>query len=197
MWEYEDGSTVNFDHFVGDPVTTIHGSVLYDTAINYSTVKLTLLDFTHDATVQISNAHHVWFELYPVEGTYTITFPPKRQWGDWNLPELWPNTKVEVRDLYFYENDMGLNNNIHVTIQDTPSGFSLGWAIYKNTPGYISCELRSLGKPGDANGIFFEDKTWDLPCNNSSLTVKNSLLQRAWPNIWGYVHLKTFDFVPG
>jgi hypothetical protein len=39
-WEFEDGSTINFDHFIGDPWTTIQGSVNY-TAVNFSTVKLT------------------------------------------------------------------------------------------------------------------------------------------------------------
>lgn len=191
-WDYEDGSTINFNHFVGNPWTTIHGSVNY-TAINYSTVKLTFLNDMHDASVQISNAHELWLELFPSEGTYTITFPAKRQWADWGISDLWPNTNVEVKDSYIYERDISINNNTHVTIQDTPSGFGLGWTVHKDGPGYIDCELRNLGEPGDTNGIFYEDKTWDLPCNNSSLTVKNSLLQRAWPGTYGYVHLKIFD----
>jgi hypothetical protein len=191
-WEFEDGSTINFDHFVGDPWTSIHGSVDY-TAINYSTVNLTFLNDTHDTKVQISNAHHVYFEVYPSEGIYTITFPAKRQWADWNISNLWPNTTVEVKDSYIYERDISLSNNTHVTIQDTPSGFGLGWGIHKDSPGYVDCELRNLGKPGEFNGIFFGNKTWDLPCINSSLTVINSRLQRAWPCTWGYVHLKIFN----
>jgi len=75
----------------------------------------------------------------------------------------------------------------------TPDGFSMGWAIYKNTPGYVTCELSNLGEPGNPDGVLYADMTWDLPCNNSSLTVKNSRLQRAWPVTWGYVHLKLSD----
>ena len=191
-WEFEDGATVYFDHFVGNPWTTIHGSVNY-TAVNLSTVSLTLLDETHDTTVRVSDAHHVWFELFPAAGTHTVTFPEKRKWADWHISELWPNTTVDVENSYIFERDISLSNDTHVTIQDTPDGFSMGWAIYKNTPGYVTCELSNLGEPGNPDGVLYADMTWDLPCNNSSLTVKNSRLQRAWPVTWGYVHLKLSD----
>lgn len=187
-WEYEDGSTVLFDNFVGDPWTSIHGSVDY-TATNYSTVKLTFLRETHDSNFEVSDAHHVWLELFPPAGEYEITFPEKRQWADWDL-DLWPNTIVEVKDSYLYERDISISNDTHVSVIDTPSGFSLGWAIGKDMPGQIDCELSDLGDPHDDTGVFYEDMTWDLPCNNSSLTVKNSVLQRAWPVIWGHVNLK-------
>ena len=193
-WDFEDGSTVKFDHFVGDPWTTISGSVHY-TAINYSTVKLTLLEITHDTKVQISNAHQVWFEIFPSEGTYTFTLPAKRQWADWNISGLWPNTTVEVRNSYIYERDISLNPNTHVTVQDTPSGFGLGWMIHKASPGYVDCELKDMGQPGtgNENGKLYEDMTWDLPCINSSLTLKNSRLEKVWPYVWGSVHLKVYD----
>ncbi len=193
-WDFEDGSTIKFDHFVGDPWTTIRGSVNY-TAINYSTVKLTLLQITHDTKVQISNAHQVWFEVFPPEGTYTFTLPAKRQWADWNISDLWPNTTVEVKDSYIYERDISLNPNTHVTVQDTPSGFGLGWTIHKDSPGYVDCELKNVGEPGtgNENGKLYEDMTWDLPCINSSLTLKNSRLEKVWPYVWGSVHLKVYD----
>jgi hypothetical protein len=193
-WSFEDGSTVKFDHFVGDPWTTIRGSVNY-TAINYSTVKLTLLQITHDTKVQISNAHQVWFEVFPPEGTYTFTLPAKRQWADWNISDLWPNTTVEVKDSYIYDRDISLNPNTHVTVQDTPSGFGVGWMIHKDSPGYVDCELKNVGEPGtgNENGKLYEDMTWDLPCINSSLTLKNSRLEKVWPYMWGSVHLKVYD----
>ena len=190
-WDYEDGSTIFLNHFVGNPWTMMYGSVNY-TAINYSTVKLTLLQDTRASVVQISNAHELWLELFPSPGTYTITFPPKRQWADWSIPGLWPNTSVDIRDSYIYERDISLNNNTHVTIEDTPSGFGLGWTAHKDSPGFVDCELSNLGTPAEPNGTFYENETWDLPCNDSSLTVKNSLLQKAWPGIYGDVHLKIF-----
>lgn len=188
-WTYEDGSTVKLDHFIGDPWTSIDGSVNYN-ASNYSTVKLTLFENLHDTTVHISDAHHVWFELFPPEGNYTISLPEKHQWANWEISDLWANTTIDIENSYIYERDVSISNNTHVTVQDTPSGFSLGWAISKESPGYVNCELENLGEPGNVEGIFYENKTWDLPCNNSSLTVVNSLLQRAWPVTWGYVHLK-------
>jgi len=191
-WEYEDGSTIFFNHFVGDPWCSIHGSVNY-TAIGFSTVKLTFLNDTHDTTVEVSDAHHVWFELYPASGNYVITLPEKRRWADWRISDLWLNTDVNVVHSYIYERDISIINNTHITILDTPSGFGLGWAIYKDTPGFVDCELRNLGDPDNDKGVFYNDMTWDLPCNNSSLTVKNSLLQRAWPCTWGYVHLKIYN----
>ena len=190
-WEYEDGSTVYFDHFVGDPWTSIHGSVDY-TAFNYSTVKLTFLRETHDSQVEVSDAHHVWFELFPPAGEYEITFPEKRQWADWDL-DLWPNTVVNVKDSYLFERDISISNDTHISVLDTPSGFSLGWAIGKGTPGPVDCELRDLGDPNDDEGVFYENMEWELPCNSSSLTVKNSVLQRAWPVTWGHINLKIYN----
>jgi len=191
-WEFEDGSTIHFDHFIGDPWCSILGSVDY-TAENFSTVKLTLLNETHDTSIKVSDAHHLWLELFPSAGTHAISFPTKRQWNDWHISDLWPNTYVEVTNSYIYERDISLINDTHVTVYDTPSGFSLGWAVYKDEPGFVDCELTGLGEPGNADGIYIENKTWDLPCNNSSLTVTNSLLQRAWPVAWGWVHLKVYD----
>lgn len=191
-WEFEDGSTVQFDHFIGDPWTSIRGSVNY-TASNYSTVKMTFFNNVHDSTVKITDAHHVWFEIFPPEGTYEISFPAKRQWFDWNLSEMWPGTTVDVKHSYIYERDISIGNNTHITIKDTPSGFSLGWSISKDAPGFVECEIRNLGEPGNSNGILYENAVWDLPCNNSSLTVINSRLQEAWPVIHGYIHLKIYD----
>lgn len=191
-WEYEDGSTILLDGFVGQPWTSIHGSVDY-TAVNYSTVKLTFLNDVHDTVVEVSDAHHLWFELFPSAGDYEITFPEKRQWVDWQLSNLWPDTVVNVSHSWLYERDISISNDTHITVLDTPSGFSLGWAIGKNTPGFVDCELRGLGDPDKDDGVFYQDTVWDLPCNNSSLTVRNSLLQRAWPVIWGQVRLKIFD----
>lgn len=194
FWDFLDGSTVKFDHFIGDAWTTIRGSVNYS-AINYSTVKLTLLQVTHDTKVQISNAHHVWFEIFPPEGTYTFTLPAKRQWTDWTISNLWPNTTVEVHDSYIYERDISLNPNTHVTVQDTPSGFGLGWMIYKDNAPYVTCELRNVGQPGTGNEEpkYYAELTLDLACINSSLTVKNSGLERVWPHTYGFVHLKVYN----
>jgi hypothetical protein len=193
-WDYEDGSTVKLDHFVGDAWTTIRGSVNYS-AINYSTVDLTLLDVTHDAKVQVSNAHSVWFEIMPPAGTYTFTLPVKRQWADWTISNLWPKTTVEVHDSYIYERDIDLIPNSHVTVQDTPSGFGSGWSIYKDGPPYVTCELRNVGQPGTGNEEpkYYADVTWNLPCINSSLTLKNSGFERMWPHTWGFVHLKVYN----
>ncbi len=188
-WEFEDGATVYYDHFVGDPWTSIQGSVDY-TAVNYSTVKLTLLRETKDTMIEVSDSHHVYLELFPAAGEYEISFPEKRQWADWELSDLWPNTIVNVRDSYLYERDVSISNDTHITVLDTPSGFSLGWAIGNSSPGFIDCELSDLGDPYNDDGVFYENMVWDLPCNNSSLTVRNSVLQRAWPVTWGNVHLR-------
>jgi hypothetical protein len=132
----------------------------------------------------------VWLELYPPPGNYQFTFPPKHQWADWTIPDVWPGTEISITHSYIFERDISIENGVHVTISDTPSGFSLGWSIHKDTPGFVTCELKNLGDPGKDQGMFYEDTTWDLPCTDSSLTVKNSLLQRAWPVVNGYVHLK-------
>jgi hypothetical protein len=85
--DFEDGSTIAFDHFVGDPWTMIDGSVNY-TFTNHSTVKLTLLDSVNNSNIIIENAHHVWLEMFPVEGTYEFSLPEKRQWANWDIINL-------------------------------------------------------------------------------------------------------------
>ena len=191
-WEYEDGSTILFDHFVGDPWTSISGSIDY-TAINTSSVRITFLVGIHDTTVRISDAHHVWFELYPPAGEHDITLPTKYEWVDWEISDLWPNTSVEVENSYLYERDIALFNDTHVTVRDTPDGFGLGWGITRDSAGFVDCEIRGLGDPEKDEGVFYEYKVWDLPCNNSSLTVISSALLRAWPVTWGNVRLRVYD----
>ncbi len=58
----------------------------------------------------------------------------------------------------------------------------------------MTCELRNVGKPGSGLlvGEYYDEKTWDLPCINSSLTVKNSALEDVWPAVYGSVYLKVY-----
>ena len=191
-WEFESGSTVDYKGFAGDPWTVIHGSVDY-AATHFSTVKMTFLNDTQNTRVRVEDAHHVWFEVFPPEGkTVEISFPEKHRWIDWDVNSMWPDTVVEVRDSYLYERDISLSNNTHVTVRDTPSGFSVGWAVSHHGNDFITCEIRDLGDPDTDSGVFYTNKVWNLPETNSSLTVINSKLQRAWPVCWGNVHLKVY-----
>lgn len=191
-WEYQNGSTVILDNYVGEPWTTIHGSANY-TARNYSSVRLTLNESLSNANITITEAHHVWLELFPPPGNYTMVFPEKFEWMNWEIANLWPNTTVSISDSYIYERDISLNKDVHVTITDTPSGFSLGWGITEYEGAFADCELRGLGDPNNDKGVFYENHIWDLPCNNASLTVVDSVLQRAWPNPFGNVRLRIYD----
>lgn len=199
-WHYEDGSTIHFDHFICDAWASLDGSVNY-TAANYSTAYITILRFTHDSTIQVSNSHSLWLELYFPEGhSYTLELPEKLHWDEWDLSGVWPNTTIQISDSYIREEDIGISNDTQVTIENSPAGFSLGWTITSNNPDFITCELRGLGKPGDETGVLYDNSSWYLPCNNSKLTLLNSRLERAWPTAGGYVHLKLFDsylFDPG
>jgi hypothetical protein len=191
-WDFEDGSTIYFDHFVGDPWTSLWGTVNY-TAVHFSTVHVTIFGNVKNTSFKVSDAHSLYLELYPPAGNYVMTLPARHQWADWTIPDVWPGTDISVTHSYIYESDMSIDNDVHVTIIDTPSGFGLGWSISKDTPGYVDCELKGLGDPEKDEGVFYEDATWDLPCNNSSLTIKNSLLLRAWPVTYGYIHLKVYN----
>lgn len=191
-WNYEDGSTISFDHFVGDPWTSLSGTVNYS-AINFSTVHVTIFGNVKNTSIKVSDAHNVWLELYPPAGNYVMTLPVRHQWADWSISDIWPSTVIAITHSYIYESDMSIDNDVHVTVTDTPGGFGLGWSISKDMPGYVDCELKTLGDPEKDQGVFYEDATWDLPCNNSSLSVKNSLLLRAWPVTYGYIHLRVYD----
>lgn len=190
-WNFEDGSTIYLDNFIGNPWTGLQGSVNY--TAKQSTVMLTFLLGVQDSQVSITDAHLLWLELYTPTGTHEIAFPEKREWIDWVIDDLWPNTVLDIQNSYLWERDIAISNDTHITIVDTPSGFSLAWVIFKDTPGYIECELHGLGDPDNNNGVFYEAMKWDVPCNNSSLTVRDSVLQRAWMAIWGSVHLQIYD----
>lgn len=192
-WEFESGSSIHFDRFVGDPWTSIWGSVDYESN-NSSTVKMTFQNTTRGSSVQISDAHHLWFEIFPpLYRSVEISFAARRQWSDWIIADIWPDTRVQVEDSYIYERDISLSRGNHVTVRDTTDGFSMGWAIYKNSRGFVECELVGLGTPGNDSGTYYANKTWELPGIDSSLTLINSTLERAWPTTWGYVHLVVRD----
>ena len=192
-WYFEDGSTVSFDHFVGTPWCSMHGSVNF-TATNFSTVELTIFGDVHDSRVEIANAHHVEFEFFPPPGgTYQFSLPEKNQWANWQIANVWPRSSLQMTHSYLWARNISLDANVHVTILNALDGVNIGWGIHKDTPGFVSCELKGLGEPGNDQGVLYQNATWDLPCINSSLTMKNSLLGTAWPNTWGYVHLKVSD----
>jgi hypothetical protein len=191
-WTFKDGSTVSFDHFVGGLWCSIWGSVNF-TATNFSTVNLTVFGDVHDARLDISNAHHVEFEFFPPPGTYEFSLPKKGQWTDWEITNIWPNTDLHMTHSYLYARNVSLDPNVHVTVTNTPDGFNVGLGVHKDTPGFVDCELKGLGAPGNDQGVMYENAGWDLPCINSSLTVKNSVLQTAWPITYGNVHLKVYD----
>ncbi len=188
-WDYQDHAVVALDHFQGDPWTTSHGKVTYS-AVNASSVRMTLLGHLRNASIMITDAHQTWLELFPPAGTHQLSLPGRATWQDWRPPGLWPGSSIDVQNSYIVNTDLSLNNDVNVTISDTPAGFQLGWQVHKDTPGYVECELRNLGNPDDDAGVFYTDATWSLPCNNSSLTIRNSRLLRTWPNVYGFVHLK-------
>jgi hypothetical protein len=191
-WHYEDGATVYFDDFVGDPWTWMTGSVNY-TAINYSTVKLTLDSSIHDAVIRIHNAHHVWLEILPKPGDYNISFPEERNWIYWDLPELWTNTDISITDSYFFNADITLSNDTHVNLVDS-GATGIGWIITNYIdPDYVDCELIDLGDRISRGPKYYENKTWGLPCINSSFTLTRSILDGAWPLIGGKVVLKVYN----
>ncbi|HDZ09996.1 hypothetical protein [Pseudohongiella sp.] len=192
-WDYESGSTIYYDKMVSNHWTALSGSVNY-TSKNYSSARLTIFENVHNANIQISNAHHVWLEVFPPAGNHTIVFPDKKPvWANWHLNGLWPATTVAIEESYIYDRDISLTADVHATIADTPSGFSVGWAVNSNDAQTRSCEIRGLGDPNNNDGKLYTKKSWDVSCNNSSLTVINSKVQRAWPNPYGNVTLRVYD----
>jgi len=191
-WEFEDGSKVDFNRYRGQMWTSIHGSVRY-TAKNFSTAFLTFLSDTKNSRVVILNAHSVWFEIFPPEGSkFTISFPKKKKWQNWSLKNIWPRTTVVVRNSYIYARDLSLTNNVHATIRNTLDGTGVGWTVYSNDPDKpVKCTIRNLGNP-NKRGTYYRKKVWRLPCNNSSLTLIKTKLISAWPNIYGYGTLKVY-----
>jgi hypothetical protein len=193
-WEYEEGSTIVLDHYQGNPWTSMHGKVSYSAA-NGTTVTMSIFADVRDAPVTITDAASLWFELLLPSGTYQLSVPASYTWGNVQFPGIWTGTTIEASNSYVFRNDVALNNDVHATIFDSPSGVGVGWTIHQDNAAapYANCELRDLGSPGDDAGVLYSDKTWTLPCNNSSLRLRNTRLLNAWPNIFGAVHLKVFS----
>ena len=188
-WDFLDGSTISFDHFIGDPWGSIQGSVNF-TAVNFSSVRFTLAKNIHNSVIRVTDAHTIWFEIIPPPGDHTITPPAKRHWSDLKITDLWPDTILDVKHSYFYQVDMDAGQDTHLTIVDATDGFGMGWGMGKITPGYINCELNNLGDPNSDTGVLYTEMKWDLPCINSSVTLKNSRLEKVWTSVSGNVHLK-------
>ena len=192
-WNYEDGSKVDFDRFRSNIMTSIYGSVRY-TSRNFSTAWLSLFDDVNNSRVVVLNAHHTYFEIFPPEGKISLTLPRGRKWQSFTLNNIWPKTKVIVRNSYTHRNDVSLKNNVHVTVKNAVDGFGLGWTVdtVADQDGPFTCTLKGLGNPkygidlenSEHPGTYYKRKTWRLPCNNSSLTAINSTLFRAYPNMY-------------
>jgi hypothetical protein len=192
-WEFEPGSTIRLDRFVGDAWTSVWAAVDYE-AVNFSTVKMSIQNQTSGSNLRIRDAHHLWLEIIPPVGRRVdVALPPKRRWSDWPIGGIWPGTTIEIVDSYIYQRDISLSPGTHVTVRDTPDGFSFGWAVYRNEPGFVTCELDGLGDPTNDRGALYEHRTWSLPPMDASLTVIDSRVERAWPTAWGNVHLIVRD----
>ena len=191
-WDYEDGSKVELDNYVGDAWTTIDGAVKY-TAKNFSSARITFFSATKNTRVVILNANTVAFEIFPPEGSKsTITLPKVKRWTNWSLNSVWPKTKIIVKNSYLRARDVALENNVHLTVKNSTDGFGFGWTVSsgdKSKP--VNCTIKNLGNP-NKRGTYYRKKVWRLPCNNSSLTIINSKLLASWPNIYGYGTLKIY-----
>jgi hypothetical protein len=192
-WDYDDGSTIKFDNFNGHPWGSIHQSNVTYSAINFSTAYLTLGSGIRNVNVFISDSHDVYFEIGLSHGNHRLKLPDTSKWTDWIIDDLYPDSIIEVRDSYIFQRDIDLENDAHVTIYDTPDAFNIGWTISNWDSGHKNCELVGLGEPGNDEGIYYEFQVWELPCNNSSLTLQNSRLRAAWPIPAGYLDLVIRD----
>ncbi len=191
-WEYENGSTIYFNHFQGNAWTSMRGSVNY-TSINGSTAELTIFQDVINSTIYISDSSNLWLEVFPPPGTVQMSFPALNIWTDWQLSGIWPNTNVMTTNSYLYGRGISLSNGVHATIKDTPIGFGVGWTMTKFDPGFADCELNNIGDPNNDSGVFYANNTWSVPGTNSSLTVINSKLLRIWPALLGNIHLKIYS----
>ena len=191
-WEYEDGATVFLDHFQGDPWTSAHGDVDY-TSVNGSTVRMSIFSTVNSASINIDDAHQVWLELLVPSGSHQLSLPRRYRWQSENLESVWPGTIVSVDNSFIFRNDVALDNDTQATIVGATDGVGVGWSFHHQGSTYVDCEIRDLGDPSHDEGVTYADKTWSVPCNNSSLTLKNSLLLPSWPNVYGSVHLKIYN----
>ncbi|WP_417883274.1 hypothetical protein [Vibrio rumoiensis] len=194
-WYFSGNSVINFDHFQGTPWTTIKGPITYH-AVNYSTVHMTILNSVNGADVNVDQSHSVWLEIYPMSGDSSIELAKNDQWSDLNLDTIWLNTTFDIRDSYIYEQDIALKPEVNLTVENATDGFGLGWEINRDSfdPSETTkqCKLNGLGSPEgrDASAVV-DDKMWQ--CGNSSLTLHNSRILTAWPDLEDDVDLMVTD----
>jgi hypothetical protein len=191
-WEYNHGSRVTLNHYQGDPWTSAHGDVVY-TATNASVAHITLFDDMRQSQINVTDSYHAWFEMFPAAGTYELELPKRQQWQSWNPPAMWGTSTFTVTNSYIYDRDISLSSGVRVTVNNATDGLSIGWAMFKFGPGFVECEVRDFGNPDIDAGVMVADQTWDLSCVNSSLRVRNTLVRRFWPAVFGNVRLKVFN----
>ena len=187
-WEFESGATVVFDRFVGDPWTSIPGAVDCEST-NRSTVKMTIQTTTRGSRIRIRDAHHLWLEIFPpAYRTGDVAFARRRQWVDWTIADLGAGYRNRGRGLVPLRARHQPDTREPHHGPGTTDGLGIGWAICKNTPGFVDCEIVGFGAPG-SDGTHYAERTWEIPRMDASLTLIDSRLEKVWPTTWGYVHL--------
>ena len=188
-WDFESGSTIFLDRAFIDVWTTAAGRVNYS-AQNFSQTRLTLIDSLRSSKVVVKDSIRTDLELFTPRGTRaTFSVPPSREVVDWKVTTLYPSSLIELTNSKIGRIDVTVTNDSDITLVNYIDG-QIGLSIDGGQNRRKTCSIDGFGDPRSMRGLRVESKTWEIDCNNSSVTFVNSNVVGFWFALWGNVELE-------
>ena len=188
-WDFESGSTIMLDRAFIDAWTTADGRVNYS-AQNFSQTRLTLMDSLRSSKVIVRESIRTDLELFTPRGTRaTFSVPPSREVVDWKVTTLYSSSLIELTNSKIGRIDVTVTNDSDITLVNYIDG-QIGLSIDGGQNRRKTCSIDGFGDPRSMRGLRVESKTWEIDCNNSSVTFVNSNVVGFWFALWGNVELE-------
>jgi len=188
-WEFLKGSTVNLDRAHIDVWTTASEQVDY-LSQNYSVTRLTLFSEISNSRIIIRDSVQTDIEIFtPKRSKIDISVPSSGNEVNWNIDNFYPRTTIDVINSKIGRIDLTLTNNTDLTLRNYTDG-QIGLVIDPGQGRRRRCSIDGFGDPGSMSGIRVSKRTWNIDCNNSSVTFINSNVVAFWFAMWGNMDLE-------
>jgi peptidoglycan hydrolase-like protein with peptidoglycan-binding domain len=189
FWDFQNGSKVILDRAFLDVWTTAHGSVSYS-ARNFSQTRLTLREDLKKSNIFIENSINTDLEIFTPRGSSTaLSVPPSKAEVNWTLGNFYQNSSIELINSKVGRIDVTLTDDSDITLVNYADG-QLGLNIDGGQGRRKTCSIDGFGDPTSMRGIWVDRRTWDIDCNNSSVTFINSNVVAFWATVWGNMELE-------
>jgi hypothetical protein len=169
-----------------DVVTTAKGRINYN-AENFSISRLSLFEKLSNSKITIKDSVKTDLEIFTQKGSRVdISVPPGGSQVNWKLKNFYPNTTIDIIDSQIGRIDLTLTKNSDLTIRDFEDGM-IGLVLEGGSGGRKKCSIDGFGDPNSLSGIKIANRTWELDCIKSRVTLINSNAVAFWFAMWGNV----------